>query len=63
MRPNAYRAHFGTTGGGRLDADRLLAACRRSAQLREQEWTASAVGLLAQRTLVQIERYLVFLGS
>jgi hypothetical protein len=63
MRPNAYRDHFGPTAAGRLDADALLAACRRSARLREQEWTASAVGLLAQRTLGQIERYLDFMAS
>jgi hypothetical protein len=59
MRPNAYRDHFGPT----IDGARLLAGCRRSVELRAQEWTATPVGLLAQRTLGQIERYLAFLAS
>jgi hypothetical protein len=61
MRPNAYRDHFTPAAGGRIDGARLLAGCRRSVELRAQEWTASEVGLLAQRTLGQIERYLAFL--
>jgi hypothetical protein len=63
MRPNAYRHHFAPTAAGRIDSARLLAGCRRSVELRAQEWTASPVGLLAQRTLGQIERYLAFLAS
>ena len=63
MRPNAYRDHFAPAGRGRIDADQLLAACRRSVDLREQEWTASSVGLLGQRTILQIERYLSVLPS
>jgi hypothetical protein len=59
MRPNAYRDHYTPT----LDAARLLAGCRRSVELRAQEWTASPVGLLAQRTVGQIERYLAFLAT